>query len=92
MENSERIGQIAMTSGSDYGEPCAVFVRGINQIGLLTMNKLNTGILCFAKPDDTDLLDFNYKTLEKLRAQWFIDEADRTKKRWIDNLNEINGE
>ncbi|MFN1751790.1 hypothetical protein ACK13T_01605 [Acinetobacter baumannii] len=41
--------------------------------------------------EDDDLIDFDYKTLEVMRAEWFVENAERQVVRSKQYLNEVKG-
>ena len=88
MLNIDRKGTIAIRPGNDNHEPRAVYVGGVNGFDMLVCRVLNTGEVMFSYPESGDLLDFDIKLLQKLRAEWRLDNAKRSVERFQKQLDE----
>lgn len=72
------IGEICIRKGNKNQEPSAVFVSGINSFGFLVCRIINSNILVMSEVDGDDLVDFDYKKLELMRAEWAVENAKRS--------------
>lgn len=88
MDNIERKGTIAIRQGNDNHEPRAVYVGGVNSFDMLVCRVLNTGEILFSMPEKDDLLEFDIKTLQRLRAEWRLANAQRSVERFQKQLDE----
>jgi len=79
---------IAIRHGNDNQQPCAVYVSGISATfdDTLICNELNTGNTLFGG----ELEKFDYQTLEKLRAEWRVENAKRSVVRLEKQLSEYS--
>ncbi|HEI8439819.1 TPA: hypothetical protein SLF30_000479 [Acinetobacter baumannii] len=90
--NRKYIGQVCIRKGNENQEPAAVFVSGINSFQMLICRVINSGSLVMSEPDEEgELIDFDYKTLEVMRAEWFVENAERQVMRSKQYLNEVKG-
>lgn len=77
--NKNYIGKICIRKGTKFQEPAAVYVSGINSFDMLICRVINTGSMVMTEPEDEgDLIDFDFKTLELLRAEWDVETAKRS--------------
>lgn len=91
MRNIERKGQLAMFAGSEHKEPCIVYIRGVNRMDLLIMQIVNTDTLIFEEPNNSNLFDVDIKALEKMRANWDLENAKKTVERSQQRVDELMG-
>lgn len=74
--NKNYIGRICIRRGNKFQEPSACFITGINSFGMLVCRIINTGSLVMTEPEDEgDLIDFDFKKLELMRAEWAVESA-----------------
>lgn len=79
--NRNYIGKVCIRKGNEFQEPSAVFVTGINSFGMLICRVLNTGSMVMSEPDtEGELLDFDFKKLELIRAEWARENAIKSVK------------
>jgi len=77
--NRNYIGKICIRKGNKFQEPSAVFVSGINGLGMLICRVINTGSMVMSEPDEEgELLDFDFKKLELMRAEWDVEISKRS--------------
>lgn len=77
--NKNYIGKICIRKGTKFQEPAAVYVSGINSFDMLICRVINTGSMVMTEPEgESDLIDFDFKTLELLRAEWDVETAKRS--------------
>lgn len=77
--NKNYIGKICIRKGTKFQEPAAVYVSGINGFDMLICRVINTGSMVMSEPEEEgDLIDFDFKTLELLRAEWDVEIAKRS--------------
>ena len=88
MPNIDRKGTIAIRLGNENQEPRAVHVGGVNSFDMLICRVLNTGEVVFSFPEGDDLVDFDMKLLQKLRAEWRLENAKRSVERFQKQLDE----
>ncbi|WP_202740005.1 hypothetical protein [Acinetobacter sp. 'aerobic (ED)'] len=73
------IGKICIRRGNKFQEPSACFITGINGFGMLVCRVINTGSLVMTEPDEEgELIDFDFKKLELLRAEWAVENAKKS--------------
>ena len=89
MLNIDRQGTIAIRQGNENQEPMAVYVGGVNGFYMLVCKPLNSGSLYFSMPEEDDLVDFDFKLLQKLRAEWNVENAKRSVVKFQKNLDEV---
>lgn len=89
MQNKDRIGQIAVDPGNECFEPCVVHVLGVNGMGSLSIQIINTDTLTTIAPDESTLLDYDFKKYEILRAEWNIERSEKRKQGWIKILHKL---
>jgi len=89
MKNKDRIGQIAIHPGNENAKPAAVHVLGKNGFNMLALQELNSGSLLMADPEKNTLMDYDFEEYEIMRAKWSIDHHERSKQRWIKELEEL---
>lgn len=90
--NKNYIGKICIRKGTKFQEPAAVYVSGINGFDMLICRVINTGSMVMSEPDEEgELIDFDYKTLEVMRAEWFVENAERQVVRSKQYLHEVKG-
>jgi len=89
MKNKDRIGQIAMHPGNENACPVVVYVLGLNGLGMLALQELNSGTLSMASPERDTLLDFNFNEYEILRASWYVDHHEQSKQRWAKSRDRL---
>jgi len=87
--NQTRKGTVCIRQGNENIEPSAVYVGGVNKMGLLVLHKLNSGQLLFSEPEKDDLLDFDHNTLKRLQYEWMYENAEKTKGRALELLNSL---
>ena len=90
MLNKERKGTIAIRPGSEHQEPAAVFVGGTNGLDMTVCYVLNSEGLVFSDPEGSDLMDMNMNNLKRLRAEWHVQSAERSKRRWKAKVAELS--
>lgn len=83
MKNKDRIGQIAIHPGNENAKPCVVHVLGKNGFDMIALQELNSGKLSMASPDKETLMDYDFEEYEILRAEWYIENHEQSKQRWI---------
>lgn len=77
--NKDYIGKICIRKGNKFQEPSACFITGVNGFGMLVCRVINTGSMVMTEPDDAeDLIDFDFKKLELMRAEWAVESAKRS--------------
>lgn len=88
--NKNYIGKICIRKGNEHQEPAACFISGINGFGTLVCRVINTDTLVFSDPDGQgDLIDFDYKKLVQMRAEWAVENAKRVLKRTEERYREL---
>ncbi len=83
--DKEFIGKVCIRLGNENQEPLAVVPTGYNGFDLLSCKVLNTGNLVFGGP----FIDFDIEQLQILRAEWRLNNAKESIKRFqkdVDNL------
>ena len=75
MSNRQYIGTVCIRKGTDFQEPRAVYVAGINSFDSLICRVLNTGEVMFSDPDGDTLMSFNFDVLSKLSLEWKLQKA-----------------
>jgi len=81
---SQWIGKFAIQCVK-AGQPCVVYIVGMNKSGLMIARKVNTGIIGFVKP--WNLIDYSPRLFDRLNVSWKLKEAhqviDRQTKRLL---------
>lgn len=88
MLNIDRKGTVVIRQGNDNQQPIAVYVGGVNGFDMLVCKELNTSNIYFSMPEEDDLLDFDFKLLQKLRAEWDLDASKRNTERLQQRIEE----
>ena len=91
MLNRERRGTVAIRPGGEHQEPAAVFVGGINGLDMTICYVLNSETLVFSDPEGSDLMDMDMTMLKRMRAEWHVQAADKSKRWWEAELAKLNG-
>jgi hypothetical protein len=69
---SQWFGKFAIQSVKS-GQPCVVYIVGMNKSGLMIARKVNTGIIGFVKP--WNLIDYSPRLFDRLNVAWKLKEA-----------------
>jgi len=91
ISNEARRGTLAIHPGGEHTRPCLVHVGGRNGFDLLVLKVINKTELTFCQPEGNTLLNYDIDVLERLQAEWDLENAKKSVERRQKALDELNG-
>lgn len=90
INNEARRGTLAIHPGGEHTRPCLVHVGGRNGFDLLVLKVINKTELTFCQPEGNTLLNYDIDVLERLQAEWDLENAKKSVERRQKALEELN--